>query len=142
MKYSVKKLFFAALSAVLFLSACGREAPEPQKVSISLDSNPTTGFSWQVSQSEELFTVESVYEADKAGEGLVGVGGTETITLTPVKPGKTEVTLTYARPWEGGEQADQLVYTFEVDKDLQVKTADAYSLSTDEPIATPAPEIK
>ena len=72
---------------------------------------------------------------------MVGVGGKEVITLTPVESGTTEVTLTYARPWEGGEQADQLVYTFEIDKNLQVKMTDAYSMGVQETLATPTPEI-
>ena len=131
-----------ALAAVLILSACGKEAPAPQTVTLTLDSNPTTGFSWQVEQSEELFRVESIYTEDRTGEPVTGSGGTETITLTPLKAGKTEVTLTYARPWEGGEKGDQLVYAFEIDKNMQVKMTDAYSMGSNEPITTPAPEIK
>ena len=131
-----------ALAAVLILSACGKEAPAPQTVTLTLDSNPTTGFSWQVEQSEELFRVESVYTEDRTDEPVTGSGGTETITLTPLKAGKTEVTLTYARPWEGGEKGDQLVYAFEIDKNMQVKMTDAYSMGSNEPITTPAPEIK
>ncbi len=131
-----------ALAAVLILSACGKEAPAPQTVTLTLDSNPTTGFSWQVEQSEELFRVESVYTEDRTGEPVTGSGGTETITLTPLKAGKTEVTLTYARPWEGGEKGDQLVYSFEIDKNMQVKMTDAYSMGSNEPITTPAPQIK
>ena len=131
-----------ALAAVLILSACGKEAPAPQTVTLTLDSNPTTGFSWQVEQSEELFRVESIYTEDRTDEPITGSGGTETITLTPLKAGKTEVTLTYARPWEGGEKGDQLVYAFEIDKNMQVKMTDAYSMGSNEPITTPAPEIK
>ena len=131
-----------ALAVVLILSACGKEVPAPQTVTLTLDSNPTTGFSWQVEQSEELFLVESVYTEDRTGEPVTGSGGTETITLTPLKAGKTEVTLTYARPWEGGEKGDQLVYSFEIDKNMQVKMTDAYSMGSNEPITTPAPEIK
>jgi predicted secreted protein len=138
----MKKWILTALAAVMLLSACGKEAPAPQTVTFTLDANPTTGFSWQVSQSEELFTVETAYAEREHKEGLVGAGGTETVTLTPVKAGKTEVTLTYARPWEGGETADQIVYTFEVDKDMQVKTLDTYSMGANEPIATPEPVIR
>lgn len=129
------------LAAALLISACGQPKPEPQKVTFSLASNPTTGFSWQLVQSEELFDVESVYTAEKQSELVTGTGGTETFTLTAKKAGTTTVTLTYARPWEDGEQADQLVYTFEIDRNLQVKMTDAYSMGVNEPIATPVPEI-
>lgn len=138
----MKKLIIMVLAAMFVLSACRKEELPVQSVSLTMDSNPTTGFSWQVEQSEELFQVEKVYTADEQAEGTVGSGGKETITLTPLKPGKTVVTLSYARPWEGGETADQLVYTFTVDRNLQVKMTDAYSLGTDEPVTTPAPKIQ
>ena len=111
-------------------------------MSFTLESNPTTGFSWQVEQSDELFDVNIEYVPDETDELIDGAGGIDNITLTPIKAGKTEVSLTYARPWEGGERGDQLVYTFEVDRNLQVKMVDAYGTSTDEPITTPVPEIK
>ena len=136
----MKKLILALL-AVLILTACGRETPEPQTVRFSLESNPTTGYSWQVSQSEELFNIESVYEQKKSSENLLGAGGTETFTLTPLKPGKTELTLTYVRPWEDGEKADQLVYSFEIDQKLQVTMTNGYSSGVDEPIPIPTPTI-
>ena len=138
----MKKTVLAVLAAVLILSACGKEALPPQTVSLTLDSNPTTGYSWQVTQSEDLFEVETVYTEDEHAEGMTGVGGKETVTLTPKKAGTCEVTLTYARPWEGGEQADQFVYTFKVDRNLQVEMTDAYSLGAEKPVESPVPEIK
>ena len=138
----MKKMVMIALALALLLAACGKETPAPQTVSIALDSNPTTGFSWQAAQSEELFKIESSYAVKDHPEGMVGVGGTETFTLTPLKAGKTEVTFTYARAWGGGEQADQVVYTFEIDKNFQVKMLDGYSTGAEEPIPAPSPEIK
>lgn len=136
----MKKLILALL-AVLILTACGRETPDPQTVSFALKSNPSTGYSWQVSQSEELFKVESVYEQAESAGNLAGAGGVETFTLTPLKPGKTELTLTYVRPWEDGEKADQLVYSFEIDQNLQVTMTNGYSTAVNEPIPIPTPTI-
>ena len=138
----MKKTIILALAAALLLSACGKEAPTPQTVTVTLESNPTTGYSWQAAQTEELFKIDSSYSENEHSEGTVGAGGNETITFTPLKVGKTEVTLTYARPWEGGEQADQVVYVFEVDHDLQVKMINGYSTGVDEPIPAPTPNIK
>ena len=136
------KKILIGIVALFLLSACGKEELTPQTVTFTLDSNPTTGFSWQVEQSEELFEVKSSYTAEETDKPVTGAGGEETITLVPLKAGKTEVTLTYARPWEGGEQADQLVYTFEIDKNLQVTMSNAYSLSAESLIPTPEPVIK
>lgn len=137
----MKKTIILALAAALLISACGKETPTPQTVTVTLESNPTTGYSWQAEQTEELFKIDSSYSENEHPEGMVGVGGNETFTFTPLKAGKTEVTLTYARPWEGGEQADQVVYVFEIDNGLQVKMINGYSTGVDEPIPAPTPNI-
>ena len=111
-------------------------------MTFTLDSNPTTGYRWQVEQSEELFNVITSFSVSEADKPVTGAGGEETITLEPLKAGETEVTLTYARPWENGGQTDQLVYTFEIDKNLQVTMSNAYSLSANSIIPTPEPVIK
>ena len=64
----------ALILAAMLLSACGQSKP-PQTVTIPLASNPTTGYSWQVSQSKELFTVESTYSSDETEALSVGAGG-------------------------------------------------------------------
>ena len=138
----MKRTIILALAAALIISACGKETPAPQTVTVTLESNPTTGYSWQVSQTEELFKIDRSYSEHEHSEDLVGVGGNETFTFIPLRAGKTEVTLTYARPWEGGEQADQVVYVFEIDKYMQVKMIDGDSTGIDEPIPTPTPDIK
>ena len=80
-----------------------------------LESNPTTGFSWELSEpiGENLLAlIESRYEpgAD-TGTGLVGAGGTEVWTFGTLAAGETTITMEYSRPWDGGEKAAQ---TFEV----------------------------
>ena len=138
---------FFSLMAVLIitgmlLSACGQPKP-PQTVTIQLDSNPTTGYSWQVSQTEDLFDIESSYTADETEEVLDGIGGTETFVLTAKKPGTCEVSFSYVRPWEEtGEPDEQVVYTFKVSRNLQVEMLSAVGYSSEFPIGTPSPEIK
>lgn len=138
----MKKTVFMVLASIFLISACGKEPLTPQTVSIVLEANPTTGYSWRIEQSEELFKIDSTYAGNKHAEGMVGVGGAETFTLTPLKSGKTEVTLTFARPWEKQEEADQLVYSFEIDRNLQVKMTNGYSTGIYEPILVPSSEIK
>ena len=126
----------------ILLSACGQSKP-PQTVTIPLASNPTTGYSWQVSQSKELFNVESSYSSDEMEAPSVGAGGTETFVLTAKEPGTCEVTFSYVRPWEETEEPDeQVVYTFKVSRSLQVEMLSAVGYSSDFPIGTPSPEIK
>ena len=54
----MKKTIILALAAALLISACGKETPTPQTVTVTLESNPTTGYSWQAEQTEELFKIE------------------------------------------------------------------------------------
>ncbi|MBR0162861.1 MAG: protease inhibitor I42 family protein [Oscillospiraceae bacterium] len=138
------KLFSGIIAVLLvistLISACG-DAPAPQSVTLQFDANPTTGYSWEVQQSEELFDVASEYSENAHEEDMTGVGGTETFVLTPKAAGTTEVTFSYVRSWEDTEPETQVVYTFKVDRKLQVTMESAVGLSPDFPIETPSPEI-
>ena len=69
---------------------------------VELPSNPTTGYSW-ANRSAEKAVVEQVgtmeYMRDSP-EGLVGVGGMEIWRFRATKPGRQNLLLGYARPWE------------------------------------------
>lgn len=70
---------------------------------ISLPGNPTTGYSWKSAAppGEALKAVgEPEYAQSPARAGMVGVGGTFVFKFKAVKPGKAEVKLVNARPWE------------------------------------------
>jgi len=144
MNFRMNRVFSLAailVLAAMLLAACGQSEP-PQTVTIKLDANPTTGYSWQVIQSEDLFTVESSFSPEKTDEPAAGSGGTETFVLTPKKAGTCEVTFSYVRPWEStGEPDEQMVYTFKVDRHMQVQMLSAIGYSTDFPVETPSPEI-
>ncbi len=122
---NLKKRILPALLAsavVLCAAGCGKKAP--QTVKFTVPSNPTTGYTWEVTQEEELFDVSSEFiKAEKTD--AVGVGGTEVITLTPKAAGTTKVTLSYAQHWEGGNEDSSMTYQFKVSKDFQVKMESA-----------------
>ena len=75
-----------------------------QQFVIALGSNPTTGYSWQVSYDEtmlELVGGESTYKpGGEAEEEVVGAGGVEYFRFKTLKTGETDITLVYKRPWE------------------------------------------
>lgn len=65
---------------------------------ISVESNPTTGFSWQTSFNEAILKLK-----DKKFEpttNAIGSGGREKFTFTPLKCGESILILEYKRPWE------------------------------------------
>ncbi len=80
-----------------------RELSRGQILIVTLESNPTTGFSWQVAEIDPIILRQSgaaAYESsDKTGL-LVGAGGTETFRFEAIGAGKTILELVYRRPWE------------------------------------------
>ena len=84
-------------------------------IRVSLRSNRTTGYSWaenkEKTDAKVLKSDGGSYETNPHPEGMVGVGGVETWTFTALAPGKTEIVLGYARPWEKGKEPAQTFKT-------------------------------
>ena len=133
-----------ACMMILALSGCG--TGKQQIMKLSLDSNPTTGYSWTVTQEPELFNVGEEYLENAHEEGMTGVGGQQVFSLAPKEAGTTEVTFTYARPWEDPEADSTVVsYTVEISKDMKIKvTASRFAGGDDINVLPqiPEPEIK
>jgi inhibitor of cysteine peptidase len=65
---------------------------------IELESNPTTGYEWQLDVDESRVKVVG-RQYRRGGEG-VGAGGSELFTLQPVKSGDVSIRAEYKRAWE------------------------------------------
>jgi len=66
---------------------------------ISLESNPTTGYVWEaLFDSAFLDLKKKDFKASDAKS--VGAGGTEIFTFVPIRTGKTKITMVHKRPWE------------------------------------------
>ena len=91
-----------------------------QSLALTVESNPTTGFSWQAVQDQELFSLRSVYVAKPQSGPVSGSGGWQTFILTPKEPGTVQVTFTYTRPWEQSDADPQFTCVFEISEDLTV----------------------
>jgi inhibitor of cysteine peptidase len=112
-------IFMSVLGAFAITTACG---PNQVKVDddqsgnnvqlkvgetllVTLDSNPTTGYSWELSQSDESVLEqkgEAEYKQAPGSQGLIGAGGKETFRFEAVGAGQTTLELIYHRPWEQG----------------------------------------
>jgi inhibitor of cysteine peptidase len=83
-------------------------------LTVTLGSNPTTGFSWN---EDAVVGAASVLKqtgqefVEPGKEGVVGAAGKEVWTFNALKKGTTVVSMEYGRPWEGGEKG---VWTFEL----------------------------
>lgn len=86
-----------------------------QILTVSLESNPTTGYLWQVARYDDAI-LHQLGEAEfKQGgeEGLVGAGGIETFRFETVRTGETSLELMYVRPWEQGVTPEKM-FTIQV----------------------------
>ena len=84
------------------------------KVEIKLESNPTTGYSWFLSDKVDSTIVsvtDPVFIESKKDKELVGAGGYEIFTIKAIAEGKIDIILNYERPWEEGVEP---IETFEI----------------------------
>ncbi|MCA1906029.1 MAG: protease inhibitor I42 family protein [Desulfarculus sp.] len=74
-----------------------------QTLDLTLDSNPTTGYRWFLTQAPDpaVVLVEThAFVRDREATGQAGSGGREIFAIRGVSPGFTEMVLEYHRPWE------------------------------------------
>lgn len=107
--------FNILLFSIMLLTACSSqntnltladrgtqvEIKEGLEITITLDGNPSTGYTWEVKDLDtDMFQQvgEPVFES--SNPGMVGSGGTLTLTFKTLKVGTNSLTLIYHRPWE------------------------------------------
>ena len=119
-------LFLTALLAVIILSACSHpqsvqvSPPEQlpitasdngtkvtafvgQELVITLDSNPSTGYTWETKDLDPtMFLQVGEPQFTSSNPNLLGSGGTQTLTIRILKTGAATLTLVYHRPFEQG----------------------------------------
>lgn len=71
-----------------------------QKLVLSLETNPTTGFDWEVSEIDEAVIKQSGDSEYKSESDLIGAGGVRTFTFEAVTAGTSTLKLIYHRSWE------------------------------------------
>ena len=76
------------------------ELKTDQTLVISLEGNPTTGYTWEVDEVDEG-VLRQVGEAEFEPESdAVGAGGVQILHFEPVSSGQTSLDLVYHRSWE------------------------------------------
>jgi inhibitor of cysteine peptidase len=85
------------------LADSGREMQlkKGQTLVVTLEGNPTTGYSWEVAEPLDEQVLRQVGEAEfKAESDLVGAGGVQILRFEAVNAGQITLKLVYHRPWE------------------------------------------
>jgi len=77
------------------------KAKPNQQIIINLDSNPSTGYSWQLANSynQAVVTKES-NSFTKSSSNAIGAPGTEVWTFKAVGKGATTFNYSYSQSWE------------------------------------------
>jgi inhibitor of cysteine peptidase len=70
-----------------------------KEFTLSLDSNPTTGYRWEAEFDIALLTLKRS-DFERSNSRSIGASGIERFTFMPIKTGETEIIMNYKRPWE------------------------------------------
>ena len=93
------------------------EAHPGDVIRITLESNITTGYSWENADrvdADVLALDSDDYVSDPNPEELDGVGGSTVIVYRALKPGKTKIDLVYSQSWDPSESDPKFTVTVEV----------------------------
>jgi len=71
-----------------------------QTLVISLEGNPTTGYTWEVAELDEQVLRQIGQAEFKPESDAIGAGGVQTLRFETVNSGQTTLKLVYRRPWE------------------------------------------
>jgi inhibitor of cysteine peptidase len=72
-----------------------------EQIIVDLDGNPSTGYTWEAKDLDASMLQQVGETAFRSSNpGLVGSGGTLTLTYKTLKAGTVTLTLVYHRPWE------------------------------------------
>jgi inhibitor of cysteine peptidase len=73
------------------------------QIVINLEGNPSTGYTWEAKDLDTtMFEQLGEPVFISSNPGLVGSGGTLTLTFKSLKVGTASLKLVYHRPWEPG----------------------------------------
>lgn len=81
------------------------EVAKGNDLKVVLESNPTTGYSWQVKEVNASILKQVGDPEFKPDSSAIGAGGKETLTFNAASAGQTTLKLEYRRPWETEEPA-------------------------------------
>ncbi|MDZ7838539.1 MAG: protease inhibitor I42 family protein [Actinomycetota bacterium] len=79
---------------------------------VNLESNPTTGYNWVISQKSNtpgLTLISNQYQPAETGQELVGSGGVQVLTFKAESSSSNTLFLDYQREWE-----EEPIESFEV----------------------------
>jgi len=84
------------------------KVPADSSLTVTLCSNPTTGFQWEEAQISDQTVLQETSHKFVSPESEPppppGTPGQEVWTFQTLKKGTSTISIDYSRPWEGGEK--------------------------------------
>jgi len=71
-----------------------------EQFTVALDSNPSTGYSWQIVGFDQAVVTLLSSEFRRADNPMPGASGRQIWTFKAASKGGTNISLKYIRPWE------------------------------------------
>lgn len=85
------------------------EVKNGQEFTIVLNSNPSTGYSWSISDTYDKSIVQAIGNVFKpSSTKKIGAPGEELWTFKGAGRGNTKINFTYSRKWEGKSSQETL----------------------------------
>ncbi len=76
----------------------------------TLDENASTGYKWQLDETSDVVRVEiKALPAPKSHRPRVGGPGKVQVTITALKPGEANFSLSYTRYWERDQKPTRII---------------------------------
>ncbi len=141
-----KSSLVLAVAIVFVLFGCGKNeqvrlsSSDPLSGSgkffnLKFKEQASTGFIWDYEMTDDC--LDMIEKNEDAGEniaqapGMVGAPTDVTYTFTANESGKTTLTFTYHRPFEGGEHAYDIEYDFLIDANFDITCTDRRIINVD-----------
>ncbi|MBQ7159395.1 MAG: protease inhibitor I42 family protein [Treponema sp.] len=115
-----RKTFLPLIFLSLLFAGCMSDDFKTDTTKIELTGNPTTGYTWNYTLSDN--TIIQVEEDIQylGAQGLVGAPSRFVYTIKSQKPGTTSLKFEYKRPWETEAPEEVRLYAVTVTTDGKI----------------------
>lgn len=109
-----------ALAAMAFFgcsNASESENAADNTVTVALEENPSTGYTWSYTADKEgvLKEVNSEFIDENTDENIAGAPGKRIYTFEAENDGTVTLTFEYKQDWEGGAEGQTYVVTYKIE---------------------------
>jgi inhibitor of cysteine peptidase len=112
MKKKIGIIVALLLAGCFVLAACAAPSPgesfKDKTVTIVLEENATTGYTWAVSvDNEAVLSLKSDKYYEESDGEVVGAGGVHEYVFQAQGPGTAVITFELGQQWDGGEKGTE-----------------------------------